>query len=165
MQNVIMKGEKMYRLKKYITTIIVIIMLLLCNCVTINASNIVNNTKDDKIQYTNNTINESTKAEESTATTLLNIKDEQLKSVEDYKAKYGSDVYGIVAYILHLVQQYSIPLGIVGIAFCAIYEYVIGVKRLDIRDKGFNTMIAVITIIMICQILPLIFTVVVKSKD
>ena len=82
---------------------------------------IVNNTKDDKIQYTNNTINESTKAEESTATTLLNIKDEQLKSVEDYKAKYGSDVYGIVAYILHLVQQYSIPLGIVGIAFCAIY--------------------------------------------
>ena len=152
----------MYRLKKYITTIIVIIMLLLCNCVTINASNIVNNTKDDKIQYTNN---KSTKAEESTATTLLNIKDEQLKSVEDYKAKYGSDVYGIVAYILHLVQQYSIPLGIVGIAFCAIYEYVIGVKRLDIRDKGFNTMIAVITIIMICQILPLIFTVVVKSKD
>ena len=165
MQNVIMKGEKMYRLKKYITTIIVIIILLLCNCVTINASNIVNNTKDDKIQYTNNTINESTKAEESTATTLLDIKDEQLKSVNDYKAKYGSDVYGMVAYILHLVQQYSIPLGIVGIAFCAIYEYVIGVKRLDIRDKGFNTMIAVITIIMICQILPLIFTVVVKSKD
>ena len=165
MQNVIMKGEKMYRLKKYITTIIVIIILLLCNCVTINASNIVNNTKDDKIQYTNNTINESTKAEESTATILLNIKDEQLKSVDDYKAKYGSDVYGMVAYILHLVQQYSIPLGIVGIAFCAIYEYVIGVKRLDIRDKGFNTMIAVITIIMICQILPLIFTVVVKSKD
>ena len=155
----------MYRLKKYITTIIVIIILLLCNCVTINASNIVNNTKDDKIQYTNNTINESTKAEESTATTVLDIKDEQLKSVNDYKAKYGSDVYGMVAYILHLVQQYSIPLGIVGIAFCAIYEYVIGVKRLDIRDKGFNTMIAVITIIMICQILPLIFTVVVKSKD
>ena len=58
--------------------------------------------------------------------------------------------------ILNLTQSYY---------FCAIYEYVIGMKRLDIRDKGFNSMIAAITIIIICQILPLIFAVVVKSTD
>ena len=71
----------------------------------------------------------------------------------------------MAAYVLHLIQFYSIPIGLVGIAFCAIYEYVIGMKRLDIRDKGFNSMIAAITIIIICQILPLIFAVVIKSTD
>ena len=103
--------------------------------------------------------------QESTAKTLLKIKDEQLKSLDDYKAKYGSDTYGIAAYVLHLVQVYSIPIGLVGIALCAIYQYVIGMKRLDIRDKGFNTMIAMVTVLIICQILPLIFAVVVKSND
>ena len=52
-----------------------------------------------------------------------------------------------------------------GVYMQPIFEYVIGMKRLDIRDKGFNSMIAAVTIIIICQILPLIFAVVVKSTD
>ena len=150
----------MYKLKKNVTIIITVIMVLLFGTMTINLANTVNSTN----QYTNNTINEESK-EESAATKLIGIKEEQLKSLDDYKAKYGSDTYGMAAYALHLVQVYSIPIGLVGIAFCAIYEYVIGMKRLDIRDKGFNSMIAAITIIIICQILPLIFAVVVKSTD
>ena len=147
----------MYKLKKNVTIIITVIMVLLFGTMTINLANTVNSTN----QYTNNTISE----ESSAATKLIGIKEEQLKSLDDYKAKYGSDTYGMAAYALHLVQVYSIPIGLVGIAFCAIYEYVIGMKRLDIRDKGFNSMIAAITIIIICQILPLIFAVVVKSTD
>lgn len=145
----------MYNLVKKIT-IIIITVTILFGTVTIYAA---------EQNQTKNNIDENTLTQESTATTLINIKEEQLSSIEDYKAKYGSDTYGIAAYILHLVQVYSIPLGLVGIAICAIYEYVIGLKRLDIRDKGFNTMIAVITIIVICQILPLIFAVVIKSTD
>lgn len=144
----------MYNLIKKLP--IIIMTILLFSSITIYA--VENNTVQ------NNT-DANTLTQESSATTLINIKEEQLSSIEDYKAKYGSDTYGIVAYILHLVQVYSIPLGLVGIAICAIYEYVIGLKRLDIRDKGFNTMIAVITIIIICQILPLVFAVVVKSTD
>ena len=132
------------------------------NSITQN-NTIQNNTRENSTLQNNEDIN--TLTQDSSAKTLVDIKEEQLSSIEDYKAKYGSDTYGIVAYILHLVQIYSIPLGIVGIAICAIYEYVIGLKRLDIRDKGFNTMIAVVTIIIICQILPLVFAVVVKSTD
>lgn len=150
----------MYKLKKNVTIIITVIMVLLFGNMTINSANTVNSTN----QYANNTISEESK-EKSSATKLIEIKDEQLKSLNDHKAKYGSDTYGMAAYALHLVQAYSIPIGLVGIAFCAIYEYVIGVKRLDIRDRGFNSMIAAITIIIICQILPLIFAVVVKSTD
>lgn len=113
----------------------------------------------------NNTNDNNIITEEGTAVTLRKMKDDQAKDLESLKAKYGSDGYGTAAYILNLVQKYSIPFGIVGIAVCGIYQYVIGLKRLDIRDKGFNTMIAIVTIVIICQILPLIFAVVVKSAD
>lgn len=170
MQNVAMKGEKMYKFRIKVAIIITSIILLFGTITSsyavqtnsnINSNNIVNSS----INNVNTTHEEILSEEDSTTSTLTNLKEEQLKTLNDYKKKYGSDTYGIVAYILHLVQVYSIPLGLVGIAFCAIYQYVIGLKRLDIRDKGFNSMIALITIIIICQILPLIFAIVVKSTD
>lgn len=99
---------------------------------------------------------------ESTGT-LLKMKKEELSSIEDYKEKYGSDTYGVTAYILDKVRIFSIPLVFIGIALSAIYQYVIGLKKLDIRDKGFNGMIAIITIGVICQILPIVFAIVVTS--
>ena len=53
--------------------------------------------------------------------------------------------------------------GFLGIAFGAIYQYVIGIRRLDIRDRGFMVVIAFITILIICQVLPLIFALIVKG--
>ena len=144
----------MYNLSKKIIITIVAIALIFANLTMVRAER--TNTNEN---------NTNTYEQESTAKTLVDIKNEQLKTIEDYKAKYGSDSYGTAAYILHLVQVYSLPIGLVGIAICGIYQYVIGMKRLDIRDKGFNTMIAVITIMIICQILPLIFAIVVKSTD
>lgn len=144
----------MYNLRKKITIVAIAIAIIFLNAAMVHAA-----------ETNQNLTNANVYEQESTAKTLIDIKDEQLKTIEDYKAKYGSDSYGTAAYILHLVQVYSLPIGLVGIAICGIYQYVIGLKRLDIRDKGFNTMIAVITIMIICQILPLIFAVVVKSTD
>ena len=94
---------------------------------------------------------------------LVEIKEKEAKSLEDYKQKYGSDAYGTVAYILNLVRIWSIPLCFLGIAVGAIHKYVIGIRKLDVRDKGFNIMIAIITVLVICQILPLIFAIIVKG--
>ena len=94
---------------------------------------------------------------------LLKLKENQAKSLEEYKVKYGSDSYGLTAYILHIVQIYSIPFCFLGILIGAIYQYVLGVRKLDVRDKGFNLMIAIITVFVICQVLPLIFAIVVKG--
>ena len=148
----------MYKFKKKCIIIITLICLLFTTSTSFAAEN---NTIQNNV---NNTVNENL-TQESSVSKIVEIKDEQLKTMDDYKAKYGSDTYGIVAYVLHLIQWWSIPLGLVGIAICAIYQYVIGLKRLDIRDKGFNTMIAMVTIIIICQVLPLIFAVVIKSND
>ena len=94
---------------------------------------------------------------------IIELKEKDLKSLEDYNITYGSESYGMTAFILNKVRIYSIPLCFVGIAISAIYQYVIGIRKLDVRDKGFNIMIAIITVFVICQILPLIFAIVVKG--
>ena len=48
--------------------------------------------------------------DEATESKIVEIKDNAAKSLEDYQEKYGSDIYGLVAYILNLVRVYSIPL-------------------------------------------------------
>lgn len=98
-----------------------------------------------------------------TTSKIIELKEVELQSLEDYKAAYGSDSYGLSAYILNRVRILSIPLCFVGIAISAIYQYVLGVRKLDVRDKGFNIMIAIITVFVICQVLPLVFAIVVKG--
>ena len=83
--------------------------------------------------------------------------------LEDYNEAYGSDSYGLTAYLLNKVRIYSIPCCFVGIAVAAIYQYVIGVRKIDVRDRGLQLMIGLITIFVIAQVLPLIFAIVVKS--
>ena len=91
------------------------------------------------------------------------MKEETEGNLAKYEEKYGSKSYGITAMVLDTIRIYSIPFCFVGIAVGAIYQYVIGIRKLDLRDKGFNMIIAFVTILVICQILPLIFTIVVKG--
>ena len=97
-----------------------------------------------------------------TESQLVEIKEKSKNSIEYYKEMYGSDAYGMVAYALHLIQIYSIPFCFLGIAVSAIYQYVIGIRKLDTQEKGLHMMVAFITILVICQILPLAFGIVVK---
>ena len=101
--------------------------------------------------------------DDSTESKIIELKENATNSLEDYKEKYGSDAYGLVAYILNLVRIYSIPLCFLGIAIGAIYQYIIGIRRLDVRDKGFNLIIAFVTLLVIAQVLPLVFTIVTKG--
>lgn len=111
--------------------------------------------------YATNTSNEI--ISDQTKSQLVEIKDKEMKSLEDYQESYGSNTYGLVAYILDKVRVYSIPVGFLGIAISAIYQYIIGIRKLDVRDKGFGAMIGIVTMLIICQVLPLIFTIVVKG--
>jgi len=136
---------------KKVIAIVCIIMIALCTS-TIYAAEASNN---------------GTLVEEKQTTTtgkLIQLKDKELQSLEDYKEAYGgSEAYGLTAYALNKVRVLSIPFGFIGIVISAIYQYVIGIRKLDVRDKGFIIMMAIITLMVICQILPLIFTIVVKG--
>lgn len=100
--------------------------------------------------------------DEETESKIVEIKDNAAKSLEDYQEKYDSKVYGTVAYILNLVRIYSIPLCFLGIAIGAIHQYIIGIRKLDTLEKGMALIVTFVTILIICQILPLAFAVFVK---
>lgn len=97
-----------------------------------------------------------------TESTLVELKEKELSSLEDYKKTYGSDSYGITAYILNRVRIFSIPFTILGIIVAAVYDYIIGVRHLETKEKGQALMIMFVTLGIICQVLPLVFTIVVK---
>ena len=93
---------------------------------------------------------------------IIEIKDKALKTREDYNEKYGTETYGTTAYILSLVRKYSIPLCFLGIVIGVIKKYIIGIRKLDTLEKGRGLIVTFVTILIICQILPLAFTIVVK---
>lgn len=101
--------------------------------------------------------------ESEQATELVEMKETTKQKMDEYIEKYGSTPYGVAAYILNGIRIYSIPFCFIGIAIGSIYQYVIGIRKLDVRDKGFAMIITFVTILLICQVLPLVFAVVVNG--
>ena len=110
----------------------------------------------NQVYATENIIDEKNESQ------LIKIKENTAKTLDEYKEKYGSDAYGLTAYILNLIRIYSIPLCFLGIAISAIHQYIIGIRKLDTQEKGLVMMISFVTILVICQVLPLAFAIVVK---
>ena len=129
-------------MKKTIIIAILLILMVILGC--------------NRVYAAENIIDEKNESQ------LIQIKENAAKTLEEYKQKYGSDAYGLTAYILNLIRIYSIPLCFLGIAISAIYQYMIGIRKLDTQEKGLVMMISFITILVICQILPLAFAIIVK---
>ena len=129
-------------MKKTILTLMLLLIMVILGC--------------NQVYATENVIDEKNESQ------LIEIKENAAKTLEEYRQKYGSDAYGLTAYILNIVRIYSIPFCFLGIAISAIYQYMIGIRKLDTQEKGLVMMISFITILVICQILPLAFAVVVK---
>lgn len=96
------------------------------------------------------------------AADIVEMKESSKAKLQDYIEKYGSTPYGVAAFILNALRIYSIPCCFIGIAVGSIYQYVIGIRKLDTRDKGFALIVTFVTILLICQVLPLIFAIVVN---
>lgn len=135
------RGNKMKKATIIVTILMLIVGIFLCASKTYAADRAIDNSTESKI---------------------IELKENAANSLEDYKEKYGSDAYGLVAYILNIVRIYSIPLCFLGIAIGAIHQYVIGIRKLDTLEKGMALIVTFVTILIICQILPLAFAVFVK---
>lgn len=129
-------------MKKAVVLIILLLIMVILGC--------------NQVYATENIIDEKNESQ------LIQIKENAAKTREEYNEKYGSEAYGTTAYILSIIRIYSFPFCFLGIAFSAIYQYVIGIRKLDTQEKGLYMMISFITIFVICQILPLAFAIVVK---
>ena len=135
---------------KKVTRVILIVFFVICSLFT-------------TVYATSDETSKETLKNESTHT-LLEMKKHEAATIDNLTEQYGSRTYGVTAYILDRVRIYSIPCVFLGIAISAVYQYVIGLKRMDARNIGFNGMIAIITIGIICQVLPIIFAIVVTRE-
>lgn len=131
-------------------SMVVIIFIMLVGTISMFANN--------SYAVTGNEVLNSTQATE-----LVEIKETTKGKLAEYIEKYGSTPFGVAAYILNIVRIYSIPFCFVGIAVGSIYQYVLGIRKLDVRDRGFMLIITFVTILLICQVLPLIFAIVVNG--
>ena len=102
-------------------------------------------------------------ASSETAETLKEAKQNVSDKLKKYVDDYGSYPYGVAAYVLNTIRIYSIPFCFVGIIIGSIYQYMLGIRKLDVRDKGFALIVTFVTILLICQVLPLIFAIVVNG--
>jgi hypothetical protein len=184
-EKIILKIRRKYQeMKKKIAAIFMtIILTLMMLTININATNIQENNGviplnndvtpiQQEVQQTTTQTQEQAQQQATNTTpdlkndatvNLVEIKDKELETLKDYQDSYGDNTYGLVAYLLNIIRIYSIPFGFVGIAISGIYRYIIGIRKLDVRDKGFGAMIGIITVMVICQILPLVFAIVVKG--
>jgi hypothetical protein len=138
---------------KKVVVIMAIFVIVLC-CFEVSALAETTNAMSTESEIIQNS---------DTATELYEIKEGVMNDLDEYVAQYGSYPYGLAAFILNKVRIYSIPFCFVGIVVGAIYQYILGIRKLDIRDKGFALIISFVTILLICQVLPLIFTIVVNG--
>lgn len=102
-------------------------------------------------------------ATSESANTLKEAKENVSDKLKKYVDDYGSYPYGVAAYVLNTIRIYSIPFCFVGIVIGSIYQYMLGIRKLDVRDKGFALVVTFVTILLICQVLPLIFAIVVNG--
>ena len=112
--------------------------------------------------FSKNSVYATEVIDEESESRIIQIKEEQIKTLDEYKEKYGSDAYGLTAYILHVVQVYSIPLCFMAIAISAIYRFIIGTRHMENLEKGTAMIVGFVTLTIICQVLPLVFAVVIK---
>ena len=138
-------------MKKLLSVIVIVLAVLLISIGTVFANNIEITTKKQV------KVNEIEKGQ------IFKIKEDTKKEVDDYIERYGSEPYGYTAYVLKKVQIYSIPFCFLGVALSAIYQFILGIRKLDTRDKGFYSLVGFVTLFVICQVLPLVFAIVVKG--
>ena len=131
-------------MKKIIFIILLIVMLVL----TVNTMSFAKNVEV---------------AEETNKNDMIEKRTEVTNKVEKYTEKYGSESYGIAAYVLNTARIYSIPVCFIGIIVGALNQYVLGTRRLDKKHKGYGLIMTFVTLLVICQVLPLIFTIVVMG--
>ncbi len=134
-----------------------VVVIIAVFCMLVSTVVLASNTTSNNVENTD--VNER----DTSISQLVQLKEKEEKSLEDYKKAYGSDAYGFTAYLLNKIQIYSIPFCFVGIAISAIYQYVLGIRKMDVRDKGFLVMISIVTLFVIAQLLPLIFAIVVRG--
>ncbi len=96
-------------------------------------------------------------------TMLENLKTKDEK-IQYYSEKCGSTTNGTVLYYLYEVQKYSVPVCFIGLTIASLNFFIIGNKKLDKREQGFGMLIGFGLGLIVFQVLPLLFAIIVAGR-
>ena len=96
-------------------------------------------------------------------TVIKNLKTKEEK-INYFTEKCGSETNGQVMYYLYEVQKYSVPVCFIGLVIASLNFFIIGNKKLDKREQGFGMLIAFGLGLVVFQILPLLFAIIVAGR-
>ena len=86
------------------------------------------------------------------------------RKIAKYTDKYNDKTLAYTAYGLDVAQLYSIPVFIILITWGAFNCYIIGEKKLDKREHGFAMIVAGLVGLVVFQVLPFLFALLVIGK-
>ncbi|MBE5821144.1 MAG: hypothetical protein E7311_00965 [Clostridiales bacterium] len=78
-----------------------------------------------------------------------------------YVEKYGGYGFGLAAYVLSIIQRYSIPICVLIYVVGAFYYYVISIKKFVEGERGYGMIVSSVVFLVIAQVAPLVFALIV----
>lgn len=96
-------------------------------------------------------------------TTIKNLTTKEEK-IKEYSEKCGNITNGTVLYYLYEIQRYSIPVCFIGLVIASLNFFIIGNKKLEKREQGFGMLIAFGLGLIVFQVLPLLFAIIVAGR-
>lgn len=76
----------------------------------------------------------------------------------------GNRTNGIVLYYLGVARDYSIPVIFVGLVIASLNFFIIGNRKLEKREQGFKMLVTLIVGLIVFQVLPLLFAIIVAGR-
>jgi len=96
--------------------------------------------------------------------TISRITKQEEKIDKATKDLGGDRTYGLVFYWLTVVKDYSIPVFFVLLTIASLNYFIIGNKKLDKREQGFKMIVTLIIGLIVFQVLPFLFAIIVAGR-
>ncbi len=94
---------------------------------------------------------------------LTNVTKSERKKAS-YIDKYNDELLGTIAYILDCLRIYSLPIGFIVMTIGAFNFLIIGNKKLDKKEQGYAWIVFSVIAIVVFNVLPLLYAVLVAGK-
>ena len=131
-----------------------VIVILSMSLAFASGDGVKQETADEKIEISGEMGNAS-------STTINNLTSKDKKIDEYTKALKGDRTNGTVLYYLELARKYSYPVIFVLMVIASLNYFIIGNKKLDKRESGFRMLVTLIVGLIVFQVLPLLFAIMV----
>lgn len=147
-------------MKKYLIIMVVFIVAILSINCAFASGDVATDKPEETNSYTTD-IKISGEIGNASSTTINNLSEKDRKIEENTKALKGNRTNGTVLYYLELARLYSYPVIFVLMVIASLNYFIIGNKKLDKRESGFRMLVTLIVGLIVFQILPLIFAIIV----